>query len=68
MKISKPPDVKRTVLKMIAHGQASVPELAKLSGISRHLIRAWCRSRQMSVDRARLTKLTKLWRKGLDGG
>lgn len=62
----KDPEAQRAVLKMIQRGQATVPELAQLAGVSRHLIRRWCGSRGISVDRARKARLAKIWRRVLD--
>lgn len=61
----KDPEAKRAVLLMISRGQATVPEAAQLAGVSRHLIRRWCASRGMSVDRARKARLVRIWRKAL---
>jgi transposase-like protein len=63
--MKKDPEAKRAVLLLIARGQATVPEVAQLAGVSRHLIRRWCASRGMSVDRARKAKLVRIWRKAL---
>jgi transposase-like protein len=63
--MKKDPEARRAVLLMISRGQASVPELAQLAGVSRHLIRRWCASRGISVDRARKARLVKAWRRTL---
>lgn len=65
MNMRKDPEARRAVLLLISRGHASVPEAAQLAGVSRHLIRRWCGSRGMSVDRARKAKLVRLWRKAL---
>jgi len=64
-KMLKDPEARRAVLKMIERGQVTVPEAARLAGVSRQLIRAWCKSKGTSVDRARLALLTRLWRRTL---
>lgn len=62
----KDPEAKRAVLLAISRGLFTVPELAQLAGVSRHLIRRWCRSRGMIVDRARKARNVKIWRRLLD--
>lgn len=61
----KDPEARRAVLLLISRGLATVPEAAQLAGVSRHLIRRWCASRGMSVDRARKARLVKAWRRAL---
>lgn len=65
VKLSSHPEAQRAVLRLIARGLVTVPEAAMLAGVSRHLIRSWCKSRGLSVDRARKVRLAKLWRKGI---
>jgi hypothetical protein len=63
----KDPDARRAVLLAISRGLLTVPEAAQLAGVSRHLIRRWCGSRGISVDRARRERNVRLWRRMLDG-
>lgn len=65
VKISGHLEAQRAVLRLISRGLVTVPEAAQLAGVSRHLIRAWCKSRGMSVDRARHTRISREWRKAL---
>lgn len=62
----KDPEAKRAVLLAISRGLLTVPEAAQLAGVSRHLIRRWCASRRMSVDRARRERNVKIWRRLLN--
>lgn len=64
--MKKDPEARRAVLLLIQRGMATVPEAAQLAGVSRHLIRRWCASRGISVDRARKARLVKLWRGALN--
>jgi hypothetical protein len=59
----KDPDAKRAVLLAISRGLLTVPEAAQLAGVSRHLIRRWCATRGLSVDRARKARNVRLWRR-----
>jgi len=62
-KMRKDPEARRAVLMMIKRGMVTVPEAARLAGVSRQLIRSWCKADGVSVDRARLLLLTKQWRR-----
>lgn len=64
--MNKDPEAKRAVLLAISRGLLTVPEAAQLAGVSRHLIRRWCGSRGMSVDRARRARNVKIWRRLLN--
>lgn len=61
----KDPEARRAVLLLISRGMITVPEAAQLAGVSRQLIYGWCKSRRMSVDRARKAKIVKLWRRAI---
>lgn len=65
VKIRKDPEARRAVLLLISRGMVTVPEAAQLAGVSRQLVRAWCKSRRMSVDRARKARIAKLWRSAM---
>ena len=68
--ISEPvldPEARRAVVLLISRGMITVPEAAQLAGVSRQLVRAWCNTRKVSLDRARKARITKLWRRALEG-
>jgi hypothetical protein len=65
-KMLKDPEARRAVLLLISRGVITVPEAARLAGVSRQLVRAWCKSRKMSVDRARNARITREWRKAMN--
>lgn len=62
----KDPEARRAVLLAISRGLLTVPEAAQLAGVSRQLIRRWCGSRGISVDRARKARNVRLWRRLLN--
>ena len=66
VKLSSHPEAQRAVIRLIARGMVTVPEAAQLAGVSRHLIRAWCKSRGMSVDRARRIRIAREWAKQMN--
>jgi predicted HTH domain antitoxin len=63
----KDPEARRAVVLLISRGMITVPEAAQLAGVSRQLVRAWCRTRKVSLDRARKARIAKLWRRALEG-
>ena len=65
-KMAVDPEARRAVLLLISRGMVTVPEAAQLAGVSRQLIRAWCKSRRMSLDRARKAKIAQAWRRALN--
>jgi hypothetical protein len=65
VKISGHLEAQRAALRLIARGMITVPEAAQLAGVSRHLIRAWCKSRKISMDRARKARIARLWHKAM---
>jgi len=59
----KDPEARRAVLTLIRRGQVTVPEAAQLAGVSRQLIRHWCRQARVVIGKSRKAVITKQWRK-----
>ena len=60
------PRARRVVTLLISRGTITVEEARLLSGASRQLIHAWCKSRKIKAGNPRLTKVTRAWRKALE--
>lgn len=63
VKVSAHPEAQRAVLRLISRGLVTIPEAAQLAGVSRHLIRAWCKSRKIKPGQARQVRIAREWRK-----
>ena len=61
--MQKDPDARRAALKLISRGLITVPEAARLAGVSRQLVRAWCIADGIKIGRARDTRIAMEWRK-----
>lgn len=57
------PEIKSRALSMLAAGKASVPELARLLGVSTHMLWNWCREAQVDWRVARAAVINDEWNK-----
>jgi hypothetical protein len=64
--MSHDPQARRAVTLLIARGLITVQEARLLSGASRQLIHAWCKSRKIKPKKAREARIAREWRKALD--
>jgi predicted transcriptional regulator len=60
---TKDPKAKAAAISILSRGLATKSEVARLAGISKQLMHHW--AKEVPVDRARNTVLTKLWHKEL---
>lgn len=59
------PDARRAAVSLIRRGEITVPEAAALAGVSRHVVRYWCRAAKVEIGQARAARLAKAWRKAI---
>jgi len=56
------PETRRAVLLMISRGHADVADAARMAGVSRQIVRHWCKRARISLTAAREARLSKEWR------
>lgn len=61
-------ETRRAVLTLMRRGTVTVPEAAQLAGVSRHLIRHWCKVGKIVVGQSRAARIAKEWRRVMDRG
>jgi transposase-like protein len=66
--MEKDAEARRAAVSLIARGIASIPEVARLAGVSRQLVRHWCKRAGVDVSRTRQRKLADAWRKEMRRG
>lgn len=47
---------------LLAHGDATVAEIAKLAGVSRQAVQHWTKQELINVTKARRARLRELWK------
>lgn len=50
---------------LVRCGTATVPEVAELAGVSRQVVRYWCKVAKVDIGKARSLMLSKAWRRRL---
>lgn len=50
---------------LLRRGLITVPEAAELAGVSRQVVRYWCRAAGIVVGQSRHARLSKEWRKAM---
>lgn len=56
-------EAKRAALALLIRGQITVPEAARLAGVSRFTICRWVAGRREKFDQTRNHRIAKLWRR-----
>lgn len=59
---TSPADRKRA-LALLASGRVALPEMAKIMGVSTHVVWNWCRLEGVDWRKARLTWVMREWRR-----
>lgn len=55
------PDARRAVVTLMRRGVVTLPEAARLAGVSRPVVRYWCKAAGLEVGKARAAVLSKAW-------
>lgn len=50
---------------MLRRGTVTVAEAAELAGVSRQVVRYWCRAAGIVIGQSRRARLSKEWRKAM---
>ncbi len=58
-------EARRAVVILIRRGTMTVPEAALLAGVSRQLVRHWCKQARIVIGQSRNARLAKEWRRVL---
>lgn len=61
------PDARRAAAALLQRGTLTVPEAAALAGVSRQVVRYWCKAAGIEIGQARAAVVAKAWRKALSG-
>lgn len=61
------PDARRAVVTLMRRGVITLPEAARLAGVSRPVVRYWCKAARIEIGQSRAAVLAKAWRKVLNG-
>lgn len=61
------PDARRAVVLLMRRGMITVPEAARLAGVSRPVVRYWCRAAGIEIGQARGAVIAAAWRKAMAG-
>lgn len=59
------PDARRAVVLLMRRGLITLPEAARLAGVSRPVVRYWCTTAKIEIGQSRRAVLAKVWRKAL---
>ena len=59
-------DTRRAVLKLMRRGTMTLPEVAQCAGVSRQLIRHWCKVAKIVIGQAREVRNAREWRKAFN--
>lgn len=62
----KDPEARRAALSLLARGAITISEAADLAGISRQLMRYWCKRARIDWQRIRRRRIAKAWRKAVN--
>lgn len=52
-------------MRLLASGAATLPEVARLCGVSTHVVWGWCSKDRLDWKRSRNTKLVQDWKREL---
>lgn len=55
------PDARRAAIVILRSGLMTVPEVAAHAGVSRQLVRYWCKRARVNFSKVRSARLAKLW-------
>lgn len=61
----KDTQARRAAVRVLRRGSMTVSEVAAIAGVSRQVVRYWCRAAGVDIGRARQLLLAKLWRRTL---
>jgi hypothetical protein len=56
-------EARRAVVTLMRRGLVTVPEAAALAGVSRQLVRHWCKRARIVIGQSRNTRIANEWRK-----
>jgi transposase-like protein len=59
------PDARRAAVALLRRGTITVSEVAALAGVSRQVVRYWCKAARIDIGKARSLMLAKAWRRTL---
>lgn len=59
------PEARRAVVVLMRRGLLTVPEAARLAGVTRPVVRYWCKAAKIEIGQAREAMLAKAWRRTL---
>lgn len=60
------PDARRAVVLLMRRGLVTLPEAARLAGVSRPVVRYWCKVAGIEIGKARNAAITKAWLKAMN--
>lgn len=55
------PEARRAVVALMRRGAITLPEAARLAGVSRPVVRYWCKAAGIDIGKARSAVLAKAW-------
>lgn len=55
------PVARRAAIAILKRGLMTVPEVASHAGVSRQLVRYWCKRSRVNFAKVRLTRIGKMW-------
>jgi DNA invertase Pin-like site-specific DNA recombinase len=59
------PEARRAAIKLMRQGVITTAEAARLAGVSRQVVYAWCKRARIVRDQSRHARITKAWRKAI---
>lgn len=66
--MEKDAEARRIVVALMKAGLVTLPEAAQLAGVSRHLVRYWCKRADVEWKRVRTARIGMMWRKEARNG
>lgn len=59
------PDARRAAVTLLRRGLLTVPEAAALAGVSRQVVRYWCKAARIEIGQSREAVIARLWRRAV---
>jgi hypothetical protein len=59
------PDARRAAVTLLRRGTITVSEAAALAGVSRQVVRYWCKSARIGIGATRAVMIGKAWRRAM---
>lgn len=60
------PDARRAAVTLLRRGTITVSEAAVLAGVSRQVVRYWCKAGHVIIGQSRAVAVAKAWRRALN--